>query len=412
MIAFIVFWIGFCFHSYAVSFFKESQFIFFFFWGVQAIGLALMVPSAMFLVYWKFENNYLRIVFSLTMGWYLFIFFRGFSLSFDFINFLLFDPLLGLFLYLIPFVILFPQKIIYLKVLFSAISVLGILYLVNNLLFFQITILRSGGNVQAQIAVEYFSGFLAIASGFILLTYKYHSRWRNILALSVLVFAFFLAVLNGRRGLLFISASIMVASYLVFVVTNKSKPLNIILSFFLVFFLIIYGRDTYIKRQADTFRRINERLFERTRTGVEEFFYRDMGTVDWIIGRGITGQYYCPGIAEVQGKFTVFRSIIETGYLQFVLKGGLVNVFLFFLIMLPAAFKGMFFSKNLLSKASAIWIILFLGYSYPIVINTFSLYYVIMWMAVAICFSKEIRAKRDEEIRNILKIKYRDALRS
>jgi len=35
---------------------------------------------------------------------------------------------------------------------------------------------------------------------------------------------------------------------------------------------------------------------EDTRSGVEICFYQDMGIKDWIIGRGMIGEYFCPGI--------------------------------------------------------------------------------------------------------------------
>ena len=410
LIAFIAFWLGLSIFAFSYSFHREARLIFLITWFFQFVGLAMMVSAATFVSSWKFDNIYIKFIWILTLGWYLFIVLRGFTFSFDFFNFLIFNPLFGIFIYLVPVIFLFPKKIVYLKALFSAISLMGILYLLNNLLFFQITVLGGGGKNTAQFAVEFMSHFLAIPSGFILLTYMYHSRWRNLLALAVVFAVFLIATINGRRGLMFISASIMVASYLVFIATNKGKPLNIILSVFLVFFLAIFARDAYIQRQDDAFRRINERLFERTRTGVEEFFYRDMGPVDWVIGRGIDGKYYCPGIEMTEGHFTIYRSVIETGYLQFVLKGGLIYLALFLLVMIPAAFKGLFLSKNLLSKAFAIWIILYLMFTYPTVINSFTPNYIIMWLAAAFCFSKSMREKTNGQIINELSISYHDAI--
>ena len=82
-----------------------------------------------------------------------------------------------------------------------------------------------------------------------------------------------------------------------------------------------------------------------------------MKTPDWIAGRGITGQYFCPDIEEEQ--FNDYRSVIETGYLNIILKGGFVSLILLLLITIPAIIKGIFYSNNILSKAAGIWIFQF-----------------------------------------------------
>ena len=141
-----------------------------------------------------------------------------------------------------------------------------------------------------------------------------------------------------------------------------------------------------------------ERGKEDTRGGVEEYFYSDMKTQDWIIGRGIDGKYYCPDVR--QEVITNYRGVIETGYLQTILKGGLISLGLFLLIAIPAIFKGLFHSKNLLSRGAAIWILYVLICSYPAVINTFTLRYLLVWIAIGICYSPKIRNEPDKDIRD------------
>ena len=132
-----------------------------------------------------------------------------------------------------------------------------------------------------------------------------------------------------------------------------------------------------------------ERGDEDTRTGVELYFYDDMKTKDWIVGRGIEGEYFCPDIEEDQ--LTDYRQTIETGYLQTILNGGLISLCLYLLIAIPALIKGFFFSKNILSKAAALWILMSIINSYPTTINAFTLDYLIVWVSIGICYSKEIR---------------------
>jgi hypothetical protein len=114
-----------------------------------------------------------------------------------------------------------------------------------------------------------------------------------------------------------------------------------------------------------------------------------MSTTDYIIGKGLSGTYYCPGID--QGTNSNYRSIIETGYLNMVLKGGVVYLTLWLLMAVSAIYYGIFRSKNFLAKAGAIWISLFLLFHYPTTINTFTLQYFIFWIAIDICYSRQFR---------------------
>ncbi|HZW71649.1 MAG TPA: hypothetical protein VFF57_12290, partial [Hanamia sp.] len=90
--------------------------------------------------------------------------------------------------------------------------------------------------------------------------------------------------------------------------------------------------------------------------------------------------------------------------------GGIVELFLFLLMTIPAVILGIFFSKNLLAKAAGIWILIMLYGLYPATINTFSLRYLLIWIAVGICFSKKIRSLSDRNIQMIFETPYKSLL--
>ena len=69
---------------------------------------------------------------------------------------------------------------------------------------------------------------------------------------------------------------------------------------------------------------------------------------------------------------------------------------LFLLIAVPAMFKGLFKSKNLLSKAAGLWILFALLSMYPTPVNSFSMQYVLVWIAIGICYSKDLRYLPEE----------------
>jgi hypothetical protein len=237
-----------------------------------------------------------------------------------------------------------------------------------------------------------------------MLTYAYHPNRRKFLALLVIAVSAGFAILRARRALLFMTISPLVISYMLYLYAGKRKFLIVLFSLFIGTFLFFYGVKVYNENKYGAFSLITERMYENTRSKVEDYFYQDMSTQDWIIGKGINGQYFCPGIDL--GNLTGYRSMIETDYLNIILKGGIISLVLLFLIAMPAIVKGLFYSKNLLSKAAAVWILLWLMELYPANVNSFSLNHLLVWISIGICYSKDIRNTPESTVVEILSNKY------
>ena len=137
---------------------------------------------------------------------------------------------------------------------------------------------------------------------------------------------------------------------------------------------------------------------EDTRTGVETMFLKSFEgkTLDWLVGRGINGTYYCPIFKEVN------RGIIETGYLYIILKGGIVNLALYVYFLLYSAYLGFFRSKNMLTKAMAFYLLVHFILLKPWGIPSFSIEYVVVWIFVLFCQSETWRMKSDTVIKGYL----------
>jgi hypothetical protein len=394
-----LFWIGYTIYVVSYSFPASSKLGYFISQGLQIIGFLIFVIASINIIQWKFSNNYLRIVFSVYCLWSFITLARGFKFEYDFIKSLFLSAWFGIFIYFAPFILLFPKDIKYLKKIFSTIFVLSIFYFLFDLFFRRVLMWGIGGNRFSTGVIETFCHFLSIPSGFVLLTYIYHSNKRNLIALAAMVLTFLLAAIRARRGLMFMSMTILLASYIIYYFTNRGAMLRIILSIFMVIFLVIYGREVYFSHRSGMFGLITGRIDEDTRTGVVNNFYGSMDTKSWIFGRGINGQYYCPGIDETVGNVTIYRDVIETGYLQVILKGGLLSLCLFLMMAIPAVFKGLFHSNNILTKACAIWILLFILYLYPTTINGFTVNYLLIWVAIGICYDSDIREMTNEKIK-------------
>ena len=388
-LAIYFFWFGFLIYSLSYTISTSDSVNYIYCQIIQIMALLVFVPSAIILIRWRFDTTYLSIIYLIYIVWSLTVIVRGFMFDYKYIKFLLFDSGFGIFLYFAPLVLLLPRELIYYRTIFDVIVVLSLAYLVFDVVF-RNELLYLGRNIKSQTIMEYFSQNLSLQSGFLLLTYKYHSKKRIFLALLVLILTFLLAAIRARRTLMFMSLSILTFSFFIYYYNQKVRLLVFVLSAILISAIYIIGAKIYNDNSSGVFRYVTDRFDEKTRSGVESYFYNDMNTTNWLIGKGINGDYYCPGIGET-GFLTIKRGVIETGYLQIILKGGIVNLLLLLLIAVPALIKGLFLSSNTLSKASGLWILLFLIDLYPLSPTAFSMNYLLVWISIGICYSKKIR---------------------
>lgn len=397
-----IFWAGFIIYSLAFAFTASSEASHNLFQGVQAIGVVLMLATVFSIIQFKIKSSYLRIFYRLYYFWIFIMILEGAGLLSDytFLKTFLFNPDVGM-LYFAPLIMLFPVNITSLKKIFGVITLLAIFYLIFNAVFIKDLLQGDHASNRNKGMVENFS-ILSFSSGFILLTYSYHTKKRQLLALFVTVLTIFWGILHARRGLIFMYSSMIIVAYILYISHSKKKLLIIYLTLFISVLGAIYITGIYKPHESRVFGYLVDRGKEDTRTDVEVYFYDDMKTKDWIIGRGINGKYFCPGIEENQ--LTNYRYLIETGYLQTILKGGLISLVLFLMIAIPAIVKGIFYSKNILSKAAGCWILLSEINSYPTIVASFSMQYLLVWISIAICYSKEIRYMPEKTIKNYLSI--------
>jgi phosphatidylserine synthase len=281
----------------------------------------------------------------------------------------------------------------------------NILYLAYDILFAKILLSSDRTpNLVNQNAAERFTKSLSIPIGFLLFTFNYHSKKRKLFAIGIILIDLLLTIYRARRGLVFICSITIVFSFLLYLVLSRTKLLIVVFSILLAFFALNFI-SAYTHNKNNIFTFLVERSEEDTRTPVEECLFADMGTQDWVIGKGLKGDYYCPYVDE--DDITGYRDSIETDYLNIILKGGVINLGLLLLILVPAIFKGLFYSRNTLSKAAALWILLWMICLYPANVATFTLNYILVWISVGICYSRDIRNMPDEVLKEYFKVKTR-----
>lgn len=367
--------------------------------AIQMVALVLMIVGASDLMRYKFDDEYLKNTFTIYLFYSLTVVARGQQFDYGSLKTMLLDGGFGILPYLAPFIVLFPRNFAIYKKAFTTLLIFGIAFIIFDIVYADILLNPDWMDLESQGYVEAFSGYLALPAGFILITFAYHKKKLNIFAFAVLLVAIYFLLYRARRGTVAICLASLAAAGMVYLIYTKRTVIVIIASVFLIAIsttlmsgIKMPGMLSFIMARKD----------EDTRSGVEQYMYASMTTKDWIIGKGINGKYFCPTVINLVDQ-TYDRPVIETGYLQIILKGGIISLVLLLLILLPAVYKGFFDSKNILAKGASMFILLWVVSLYPTIGNEFNMKYLLIWICVGICYSKQIRYMPDVVIKNHFK---------
>lgn len=365
----------------------------------EAIGLIIIISGAIKLISFKFDNRYLEIVFTVYIIFSITIVLRGGKYDYDTIKTLLFNMLFSAFAYIAPLVILFPRNLLVYKKVVKVTITFGIFSLFFVMFYYKILRSYTWQSNESQGYVEVYFFCLAFPIGFLLLTYIYYDSKQKWFAFMVMIISLYLLIFRARRGAMFMCASTLASVVIIYLIYTKRRILVISLSILLFLVGSVFVANIKLPHMFDS---LMARKDDDTRTYVEESMKADMKPIEWAIGKGINGTYFCPGIDE-KSDINGQRYVIETGYLQIILKGGIVSFSLLGLILLPAIYLGFFRSINILSKGAAMFILLWVLYLYPATsVSGFSIYYIILWLGVGICYSPKIRNLSDSVIKEYL----------
>lgn len=254
----------------------------------------------------------------------------------------------GILLYMLPFIILSLPNRKYFN---------DILHVFYKAALFSIPLWLLNLNSLVQVGTykgEDIGAYLPFFSAFLLGMYSYfNSRQRKITIIIWAVF-FMLMLLNARRNVSFSMALYALIAYVFSILHNiKRNPLKyfIILAFSVLALLIL--QLNMDRLTSGTFQNIANRASEDSRSGVELLFFADFNkspVTDWIFGRGMDGGYFQLETNEETGETTDNRKVIETGYLNMMLKGGIVYVSVILLIMLLALSKAFGNNRDVIIK--------------------------------------------------------------
>ena len=335
-------------------------------------------------------NPYFKFLFFLLFLWICFTIFRSVSSSSkDMIS--LFGHYLMAWAWITPLTMIFGLNIFNWIYIFDY---LGKMLLIGIILF---PLLFITSSEDMGFGIEQFLFIFPI----LLLTSKYQkSSYKKIIFFAILAFIIVSIFISQRINALLISMSIIFFAIEVL----KNKDVDAITKLFIyvlislaVLMLSVESINIYKDATKD------KELTTDTRTFLITELYQDMSDTELIAGRGALGTYYSPYFAStkssgISGGDSPIRSVSEIGYLEMVLKGGYIMMVLYLLILIPAAFLGIFKSNNTIARMCGyiifmyilIWII-----SYPPV---YSAQFILLWMAAGTAISPIARNMTDEEL--------------
>lgn len=357
--------------------------------GIIGIGLSLISLTRL-----SITNSYFRSVFIIFMFWQIYIIVRGIQeFNQPMLLSMFFSPYFFLH-YLVPLIILIPANIFFVKRMFNFFYFLSIsLFIV--FVFFTNDVLFTNPSFSEQMVWT-----LGTGAGFLLLTWYYHNNKIRFIAFITVIFCFAISTIIARRNIMITFGNFIVFAMIIVILSYRQSIRSKIYILTSIILMGVFSYIIFIKYQEMVFQKITGHITENTREIVFNAFFKDMSTKDLVIGKGFLGRYYCPGAEKgVDNRF-----LIESGYLQTILKGGIVSLVLFLLIAIPAAYLGIIKSKNILSKASGCIVILWLIDMVPWGMPAINIRYILVWTCIGICYSKVVRNLTEAEIKNSLLI--------
>lgn len=356
--------------------------------SLACMGYSFLKNSSFF----QGKSRYFMFSLLLLLAWHLYVVLSNYSLSVAFIKAYFVNLYLfwGLF---VPIIALFSIEAYYKSMVHWSV--------IMQKLFWPVLLIFSYLIFTHQDFSEQFLWLFGPCMAFIFLNLKYFPKKNSRRALYILIACLVVATFMARRNIMLTFMAYMFATFSIYVLFSSSLHIvKKIIIFIGVAVLIFGGYVVFIENQDSVFGKITARASANTREELL-FWYVDDMEGDWTTGKGLNGYYYAPGIDKlsmINNHDPDDRYMIEGGYLNMILKGGIVNVVLFAMVALPALFIGFFRSRNFFTKASAWFVLLWLIDMFPWGMPALNVGYVLFWMSISVCYTASIRNKTDEEI--------------
>lgn len=307
----------------------------------------------------------------------------------------------GLFSYTVPFIGLFGIGFVSFRDIFKYAAVFSVTGLVSFAIGFndiqsavieRVLVSTGEGQSLGEIAAIYFGWF--ILSSLTILCLEFVHKGYKRLAIFTIFFCTILMLLMGRRGSVFMLGLYSIGGIYLYLIRSSTR--DFVLKVFVLAVGVTLLAVTIENLAYSFFSVFFDRISDDTRSTVDIELIKHLTNENaWLLGKGIEGAYNHDGFDDL-------RYVHETGYLYLILKGGLVNLFLFLALLSHAAWKGFFRSRNRLVKGLSIYIFLHMIYLIPFGIPLFTLEYVYLWISFVCCESQYLRSLSNDEMKQYI----------
>lgn len=201
-------------------------------------------------------------------------------------------------------------------------------------------------------------------------------------------------LLNARRNMVFsLGCFGMIAYYCCnFTKFAKKRYQTVLMAVAALLISVLFVASNIDVLSEKVFNRFSSRVGEDTRSGVEELFLADFATSpieDWIWGRGLDGGYYQEMYDADTGELETNRLGIETGYLNNVLKGGILYAAVIVIVMFICLVRSIKI-KNIYSiYLRWVFLLFFIDLYATVLMGAFSVKAIMFWFCVSMALSRE-----------------------
>ena len=338
----------------------------------------------------EFDTNYyFKILFTLLIGWSIFTIFRSFSPNPKTLI-TLFGHLFMGWTWMVPLIVVFGFNI---RNWLEIFDFIGKILLGGSILGFGVVFY----SMPTIFGVLEWMTFLPI----LLITYFYQSKKnKQIVLFSILMFLVLTIFASQRTNFLFLGLMLLG----VLIEFYRQSEVSIFKKV-VVFYVVVIAGLLFAYQAENIYNDLanDDDVTSDTRTFLFEELYADMDETDLLLGRGALGTYYSPYFAGlikggIEGGDSPTRSASEVGYLHIILKGGYVMMALYLLILLPAAFLGIFRSNNIISRMSGYYILAHLILWMVSYGPMYSPKFILLWMAAGSAISTSGRKMKNSDL--------------
>jgi len=248
-----------------------------------------------------------------------------------------------------------------------------------------------------------FQLFILFPIFYIIITIPLRNSWERLFIILVSI-SIVIVSLTNRAGILriLISYLIVIAYYVIQKMRVNKKLLKFIVFCLLMIpvvslYLGIKGQSVFqviLGRNEVSYSQINPSIDTRTFLYYEVF--QDLKSNEaFIFGKGLNAGY------ASQSFETFSRPVVEVGFLQILLKTGIVGFVLYITVLISAVFKALGKSSNSFVKSLGL---LLAGYVLLLFVENiiaYNLLNIIIWIIVGMCHSEALRGLSTQEMKHL-----------